>query len=544
MAIVGILIAFILIAAQDGIRRAEEKATQSLIQKLEAGVSERLEAILLRRADISLGHQVVGATFNAGFTATNTTGDPNYNLVINIVGYAPLSSYPGAANFSTSIFNQQRAQAIAQFDLVRAELPDVFFWQSNSPHVSRYPLNFAGQDFPLGSGNFLIPLGAATTGTAPGQPNLAIAAPGDPNQAIGIFGATWQAAAGIYKNLGYLPQGYDGVDNAPSDGFVDDLNEGIGANPSVADPDNPSQTIQLSALIQRRLAAHKHVTARSEMLYALLVEGVGPLGSVFNRDEFTNREVQDTDGDGLPEFVDAWGQPLQFYRWPIYYNNLSSTTVPLAGYSATHPAPSGYVQKGSDPYNGLWDSQTLEPRQLDPLDPNQTLMAPAWWSSGINTLPATLPAGSAHSYNAFLFMTYFHSLLEPNASNSSPAGSTWDRAGFYPRRAFYSRPLIVSGGPDLTPGIARFFSANESPGSLGSLLGVSDGSGDGRTLNAANIVQIENQAAALDPSARSGALSSQIPLISAANQTTLGLLQAAGDDITNQALASPTGGVR
>ena len=61
---------------------------------------------------------------------------------------------------------------------------------------------------------------------------------------------------------------------------------------------------------------HTHVTARSEMLYAILVEGRGPWGSVFSRDEFTDREVQDTDGDGLPEFVDAWGQPLQFFRWP------------------------------------------------------------------------------------------------------------------------------------------------------------------------------------------------------------------------------------
>jgi hypothetical protein len=27
-------------------------------------------------------------------------------------------------------------------------------------------------------------------------------------------------------------------------------------------------------------------------------------------------EVADTDGDGLFEIVDAWGQPLRFYRWP------------------------------------------------------------------------------------------------------------------------------------------------------------------------------------------------------------------------------------
>ena len=36
---------------------------------------------------------------------------------------------------------------------------------------------------------------------------------------------------------------------------------------------------------------------------------------------FHRQEVQDTDGDGLPEFVDAWGQPLQFFRWPLLYHS-------------------------------------------------------------------------------------------------------------------------------------------------------------------------------------------------------------------------------
>ena len=40
--------------------------------------------------------------------------------------------------------------------------------------------------------------------------------PGDGNSnpaGTGIYGASYPVAAGIYKNLGYLPQGYDGVDN-------------------------------------------------------------------------------------------------------------------------------------------------------------------------------------------------------------------------------------------------------------------------------------------------------------------------------------------
>ena len=53
---------------------------------------------------------------------------------------------------------------------------------------------------------------------------------------------------------------------------------------------------------------------------------MGPLGSVFSPDDFSDREVKDTDGDGLPEFVDAWGQPLQFFRWP-----LCTTPTPSGG---------------------------------------------------------------------------------------------------------------------------------------------------------------------------------------------------------------------
>ena len=97
--------------------------------------------------------------------------------------------------------------------------------------------------------------------------------------------------------------------------MIDNWAEGVNGPPSYS---TPNATVQ--ALVQSNLAAHLHHTARSETLYAILVEGMGPLGSVFSRDDFSDREVKDTDGDGLPEFVDAWGQPLQFFRWPLLYH--------------------------------------------------------------------------------------------------------------------------------------------------------------------------------------------------------------------------------
>ena len=147
--------------------------------------------------------------------------------------------------------------------------------------------------------------------------------------------------------------GYDAADNNIN-GLVDDLAE-------VTTTGSPSASF--ASFVAARLTHHTHATARSETLYGILVEGQGPLGSVFNREDFTSRDVADTDGDGMLEFIDAWGQPLQFYRWPIFY-----------GTNTAYSAGTADSQKGFGGY------ATTETRQQDPLDPNQLLVAPAWWA--------------------------------------------------------------------------------------------------------------------------------------------------------------------
>ena len=59
-----------------------------------------------------------------------------------------------------------------------------------------------------------------------------------------------------------------------------------------------------------------HSTESSEMLYFLLIES-GSFGTASaDADQFSSSEIADTDGDSLPEFIDGWGNPLRFYRWP------------------------------------------------------------------------------------------------------------------------------------------------------------------------------------------------------------------------------------
>ena len=58
------------------------------------------------------------------------------------------------------------------------------------------------------------------------------------------------------------------------------------------------------------------IAESSEVLYfsltKLAVFGASPVDA----DQFLSGEIADTDNDGMLEFIDNWGNPLRFYRWP------------------------------------------------------------------------------------------------------------------------------------------------------------------------------------------------------------------------------------
>ena len=65
--IIGIIIALILTAAMDGVRRAEERATQSLITKLEGGLNDRLDALLQSQPTPNYAHGYLAGVYPSGF---------------------------------------------------------------------------------------------------------------------------------------------------------------------------------------------------------------------------------------------------------------------------------------------------------------------------------------------------------------------------------------------------------------------------------------------------------------------------------------------
>ena len=62
-------------------------------------------------------------------------------------------------------------------------------------------------------------------------------------------------------------------------------------------------------------------------------------------EQFQNSEIGDVDGDGLKEFIDGWGHPIKFIRWPVGfvdYERLNLLT-PTSGTFSGQTGPAGSV---------------------------------------------------------------------------------------------------------------------------------------------------------------------------------------------------------
>ena len=72
--IIAIILSFVILAATDASRRAEERATQSLITKLEGGLNDRLDALMQSRPDPNWAHGYMATVWNSNYTAAPNFG--------------------------------------------------------------------------------------------------------------------------------------------------------------------------------------------------------------------------------------------------------------------------------------------------------------------------------------------------------------------------------------------------------------------------------------------------------------------------------------
>lgn len=162
-------------------------------------------------------------------------------------------------------------------------------------------------------------------------------------------------------------------------------------------------------------ALHQTQTESAALLYWLMtnseVFGIAPV----DESEFSASEVKDTDGDGLMEFVDGWGRPLRYYRWPTQLFRPGNGTIPAGVQGTSNPTLLTQVDRTYA--NLVWSglpappvaNGDLDQLSRDPDDPTGQLMRYARNSSSSNVVTVmTTIQNRFHTpdtYHAFLIMS-------------------------------------------------------------------------------------------------------------------------------------------
>lgn len=198
-------------------------------------------------------------------------------------------------------------------------------------------------------------------------------------------------------------------------------------------------------------AKHNSETESSALLYFALTKmpvfGAPPVGE----SEFATSEVRDTDGDGLLEFVDGWGRPLRFYRWPTRLlkpngirgldNQFGAAGVDDDGNGITDGNDlMEFGKVNTDDINVPASQRAIAALLIDGL-PSGPVIAGQWDS--LSEDPDD-PYGAISTEIKRQFqqtppgVTPINVLTMPNGYNE----------GFFPTIDTYSTPLIVSAGAD------------------------------------------------------------------------------------------------
>ncbi|MEX1230125.1 MAG: prepilin-type N-terminal cleavage/methylation domain-containing protein [Planctomycetaceae bacterium] len=164
----------------------------------------------------------------------------------------------------------------------------------------------------------------------------------------------------------------------------------------------------------------------AECLYYFIMKsqvyGIEPVEDGF----FLSAEFGDTDGDGLMEFLDNWGHPIRYYRWPTRLVADVNAPLLMGSMAMTTPIDGADGQPGvagtdDDNLNGADDpNERGWPGSDDPIndpeDPNG-LVPDMLFQLENNSTPFDFELGTVS-------ISFFHS------------------------PATYHTPLIVSAGPD------------------------------------------------------------------------------------------------
>lgn len=211
----------------------------------------------------------------------------------------------------------------------------------------------------------------------------------------------------------------------------------------------------------KQFTGHLAATESAEMLYFALIASGSFGSSAVDSDRFTNLEVADTDNDGLPEFIDSWGNPLRFYRWPTRLMD-PFAPVPFAPVLTDPDDPTDVVVISGGTTVGQ-RAVSLQERQvagmlLKGLPPSPAVLSNASLPRDLLLTDPDDPVGRLYS-----------ELERLNGLNGMPNfGVEFNEANYHTPDTYHV-PLVVSAGPDGKLGLREPNDTDPANGIFGNL---------------------------------------------------------------------------
>lgn len=135
-----------------------------------------------------------------------------------------------------------------------------------------------------------------------------------------------------------------------------------------------ARVLNKTSLVYTDYAGIQAQNQSAELLYLILTTNLGSDGGAV----FSERDTGDTDEDGMPEFVDAWGNPIEWIRWPAgFISDLQPAAVDKL-------APTPTVTRSVLSHPNPFDVQRIDPppTAFDLVEPRGYALFPLIVSSG------------------------------------------------------------------------------------------------------------------------------------------------------------------
>jgi len=145
----------------------------------------------------------------------------------------------------------------------------------------------------------------------------------------------------------------------------DSKNSNVSSEPITITLAGVNYTAEKSPLLDYYWQAYNNAEkspSRAALLF-LIIQNLNPEAL----EAFHGSEVADTDGDGLLEFIDAWGNPIQFLRWAPAFTGtaLQPDVLALAKYVPSTDAQDWWDTRGHQLRDAMVEAKRQHP---DPLD--------------------------------------------------------------------------------------------------------------------------------------------------------------------------------